>query len=221
MTTFQTPRAGERMIAVEEAQQRVLAEVESVGTERVVFTEALGRVLREDVRANVDVPQGDNTAMDGYAVRAEDIAKPPVRLRVIEDLPAGTVATKRVDRGMAIRIMTGALMPEGADTVAHVEVTDGGSESVTVQKALSTGTNVRRRGEDMHAGDVVLADGTPIGAAEIGILAGVQKSVVRVARRPTVAILSTGDEIVDVDEPRPFGKVVNSNSYSLAAYLMS
>ena len=102
MTTFQTPRAGERMIAVEEAQQRVLAEVEPIGTERVVFTEALGRVLREDVRANADVPQGDNTAMDGYAVRAEDIASPPVRLRVIEDLPAGSVATRRVDAGMAM-----------------------------------------------------------------------------------------------------------------------
>src|SRR5258705_327275 len=112
MTTFQAPRAGERMIPVEEAQQRVLAEVELVGTERVAFTEAFGRVLREDVRADTDVPQGDNTAMDGYAVRAEDIAAPPARLRVVEDLPAGTVATRRVDAGTAIRIMTGALIPE-------------------------------------------------------------------------------------------------------------
>jgi molybdopterin molybdotransferase len=126
------------------------------------------------------------------------------------------VATRRVEPGTAIRIMTGALMPEGADTVAHVEITDGGGDFVLVQQALRTGTNVRRRGEDMRAGDLVLADGTPIGAAEVGVLAGVQKSVVRVGRRPTVAILSTGDEIVDVDEPRPFGKVVNSNSYSLA-----
>src|SRR5262245_31408453 len=217
MTTFQTPRAGERMIAVEEAQERVLAEVGLVGTERVAFTEALGRVLREDVVAPVDVPQGDNTAMDGYAVRAADIANPPVRLRVIENLPAGTVATKRVEPGTAIRIMTGALMPEGSDTVAHVEITDGGSDVVLVQSSLRAGTNVRQRGEDMRAGDVVLADGTPVGAAEVGVLAGVQKSVVRVARQPSVAILSTGDEIVDVDEPRPYGKVVNSNSYSLAA----
>src|SRR5437870_3123411 len=123
MTTFQTPRAGERMIAVEEAQQRVLAEVTPVGTERVVFTEALGRVLREDVRATADVPVADNTAMDGYAVRAADIANPPVRLRVVEDLPAGAVATRRVEGGTAMRIMTGALIPEGADTVAHVEIT--------------------------------------------------------------------------------------------------
>jgi len=217
MTTFQTPRAGERMIAVEEAQQRVLSEVGLLGTERVVFTDALGRVLREEIRANADVPAADNTAMDGYAVRAADIANPPVRLRVVEDLPAGTVATQRVEPGTAIRIMTGALMPDGADTVAHVEITDAGSDFVLVNQPLRTGTNVRRRGEDMREGDVVLVDGTPVGAAEIGVLAGVQKSVVRVSRRPTVAILSTGDEIVDVDEPRPFGKVVNSNSYSLAA----
>jgi molybdopterin molybdotransferase len=205
------------MISVEEAQQRVLAEVTLLGTEKVMFTDALGRVLREDVVAPADVPQADNTAMDGYAVRADDIAKPPVRLRVIEDLPAGNVATKRVEPGMAIRIMTGALIPDGADTVAHVEITDAGSDFVTVKESLKRGTNLRKRGEDMHAGDIVLHAGTPVGAAEIGVLASVQKSVIRVARRPTIAILSTGDEIVDVDQPRTSGKVVNSNSYSLAA----
>ncbi|MGZ7079573.1 MAG: molybdopterin molybdotransferase MoeA, partial [Thermoanaerobaculia bacterium] len=217
MTTFQAPRAGERMLPVEEAQQRVLDEGRLLGTEQVAFTEALGRVLREDVRSPDDVPQGDNTAMDGYAVRSEDIASAPVTLRVIEDLPAGTVAAKRVERGTAIRIMTGALIPEGADVVAHVEITDGGSDQVRVLSALKRGTNIRARGEDMRAGDVVLEAGTPIHAAEVGVLASVQKSVVKVSRRPTVAIISTGDEIVEVDEPRPFGKVVNSNSYSLAA----
>jgi len=205
------------MLPVEEAQQRVLDEVTLIGTEQVAFTEALGRVLREDVRAPEDVPAGDNTAMDGYAVRSDDIAKPPVTLRVIEDLPAGTVSTKHVEHGTAIRIMTGALMPEGADVVAHVEITDGGSDEVRVHQSLKSGTNIRRRGEDMKAGDIVLTAGTPVHAAEIGVLASVQKSVVKVARRPTVAIISTGDEIVDVDEPKPFGKVVNSNSYSLAA----
>src|SRR2546428_2962824 len=217
MTTFQAPRAGERMISVEEAQERVLAEVTLLGSENVVFTEALGRVLREDVVAPADVPQADNTAMDGYAVRADDIASPPVRLKVIEDLPAGAVATRKVDAGTAIRIMTGALIPDGADTVAHVEITDAGSDFVTVKQSLKRGTNLRRRGEDMRAGNVVLHDGTPIGAAEVGVLASVQKSVVRVSRRPSIAIISTGDEIVDVDQPRAFGKVVHSNSYSLAA----
>jgi len=221
MATFQPSRHDERMIPVEEAQERVLDEVQPLGTEQVVFFEAHGRVLREDVHARFDVPHGDNTAMDGYAVRADDIApasdNAPVMLRVIENLPAGTVATKRVESGTAIRIMTGALMPDGADTVAHVEITDAGSENVHVLEPLRRGTNVRKRGEDMHAGDIVLADGTPLHAAEIGVLAGVQKPVVRVGRRPTVAILSTGDEIIDVGDAMSPGKVLNSNSYSLAA----
>ena len=205
------------MISVEEAQERVLAEIAVLGTEQVAFTDALGRVLREDIVANSDIPQADNTAMDGYAVRADDIANPPARLKVIEDLPAGSVATKKVEAGTAIRIMTGALIPDGADTVAHVEITDAGSDFVTVKQSLKRGVNLRRRGEDMRAGDVVLSAGTFVGAAEIGVLASVQKSVVRVARKPEIAIISTGDEIVDVDQPRPLGKVVNSNSYSLAA----
>lgn len=205
------------MIAVEEAQQRVLDEVEVLGTERVAFAEALGRVLRENITATRDVPDGDNTAMDGYAVRADDIAKAPVALTVLENLPAGTVATKRVEAGTAIRIMTGALMPEGADTVAHVEITDAGSEVVNVYEPLKRATNIRKRGEDMHAGDVVLGDGTPIHAAEVGVLASVQKADVLVGRRPEVAILSTGDEIIDVGDQMAPGKVVNSNSYSLAA----
>ena len=205
------------MLPVEEAQQRVLDEITLIGTEQVAFTESLGRVLREDVRAREDVPQADNTAMDGYAVRSEDIRNAPVTLKVIEDLPAGKVASKRVEPGTAIRIMTGALMPEGADVVAHVEITDAGSDHVRVMQSLKSGTNIRRRGEDMHAGDLVLEAGTPIHAAEVGVLASVQKAVVKVSRRPTIAIISTGDEIVDVDEPRAFGKVVNSNSYSLAA----
>jgi molybdopterin molybdotransferase len=209
------------MISVEEAQERVLAEIAIVGTEQIAFTDALGRVLREDIIAASDVPQADNTAMDGYAVRAEDIANPPVRLRVIEDLPAGRVAAKKVEKGTAIRIMTGALIPDGADTVAHVEITDAGSDFVEVKQSLKRGTNLRKKGEDMRAGDVVLASGTLVGAAEVGVLASVQKSVVRVGRRPTVAIISTGDEIVDVDEARTDGKVVNSNSYSLAALARS
>ena len=209
------------MIAVEEAQERVLAEVEPLGVEEVVFSEAHGRVLREDVHATYDVPQKDNTAMDGYAVRADDIAAAthdaPVSLTVIEDLPAGTVATQIVGPGTAIRIMTGALMPDGADTVAHVEITDAGSDVVRVFRSMRRGVNIRKRGEDMHTGDVVLRDGTPLHAAEVGVLASVQRTKVCVGRRPTVAILSTGDEIIDIGDVVTQGKVVNSNSYSLAA----
>src|SRR5260370_18407193 len=130
MTTFQSPRENVRMLPVEEAQQRVLDEVTELGAEDVPLLEAHGRVLREDVLAPFDIPPADNTAMDGYAVRAEDVANAPVDLRVIEDLPAGSVATRRVEPGTAIRIMTGALMPDGADCVANVEITDAGSEGV-------------------------------------------------------------------------------------------
>ena len=209
------------MLPVEEAQQAVLAEVSLLETERIAFTESAGRVLREDIHAVHDVPHGDNTAMDGYAVRSADVASAAegaaVSLRVIEDLPAGKVATRAVEPGTAIRIMTGALMPAGADTVVPVELTDAGGDSVRVFTAVAGGANIRRRGEDMKKGDVVLAAGTPVGPAELGVLAGVQKTMVTVSKRPIVAILSTGDEVIDVDQTWEPGKVVNSNSYSLAA----
>jgi molybdopterin molybdotransferase len=202
------------MLSVEEAQERVLAEVTLLESEEVALTEAHGRVLREDVLAPADVPQADNSAMDGYAVRAADL---PGDLRVIGDLPAGTPPSIAVEPGTAIRIMTGALLPEGADCVAHVEITDGGRQVVRVHEGLAAGTNIRKRGEDMRTGDIVLRAGSVLRAGEIGVLAGVQKTPVRVGRRPTIAILSTGDELVEIDQPRPFGKVVNSNSWSIEA----
>jgi len=209
------------MLPVEEAQQLVLDEVGLLGVERVGFTEALGRVLREDVRATRDLPMADNSAMDGYAVRASDVseatAENPARLRVIDDLPAGSVASKKVITGTAIRIMTGAPIPDGADAVVPVESTDAGEIEVTVLRPVRTGDNVRSRGEDMKAGALVLRSGSVLRAAEVGVLASVQKTRVTVGRRATVAILSTGDEVVDVDTPLLPGHVVNSNSYSLAA----
>ena len=205
------------MLTVEEAQGRVLAEVPLLAPEEVALAEAHARVLREDVRASGDVPQADNSAMDGYAVRAADVAGAPVALRVIGDLPAGTPPSIVVQPGTAIRIMTGALLPDGADAVAQVEITDGGREVVVVREAIAAGTNVRRRGEDMHEGDVVLRSGAVIRAAEMGVLAAVQKQRVLVSRRPVLAVLSTGDELVDIDQPRGLGQVVNCNSYSLAA----
>src|SRR5580765_5549586 len=188
-----------------------------LGTEDVALAEAHGRVLREEVQAKADLPERDNSAMDGYAVRAEDIARTPATLRVIGDLPAGTPPSISVTPGTAIRIMTGAFLPDGANTVVHVEITDGGRESVRIDETLPRGTNVRRRGEDMHAGDVVLRGGSVIRAGELGVLASVQQTTVRVARRPTIAVLSTGDELIDVSETRTFGRIVNANSWSLAA----
>jgi molybdopterin molybdotransferase len=216
MTTFQTPR-GEAMLEVEDAQARVLAEVRVLEAEAVRFDEAAGRTLREDVFAPDDAPLADNSAMDGYAVRAEDVAEAPVRLRVIGDVPAGRVAQERVERGTAMRIMTGANVPDGADAVVQVEGTDAGGEEVEIRRAVARGANIRKRGEDVLAGALLLPSGTPLGAAEIALLAGIQKTTVQVGRRPTVAILSTGDELVSVDEPRRPGTIVNSNTYALAA----
>jgi molybdopterin molybdotransferase len=205
------------MLSVEEAQQSVLDAVTVLGDETVPLRDAHGRVLREDVVAPFDVPEADNSAMDGYAVRAEDIARVPASLRVIGVVPAGTVAATRVEAGTAMRIMTGALVPDGADTVVHVEITDDGDDVVSVLESLRRGANIRARGEDMRSGAMVLNSGIPIRAAELGVLASVQKTIVRVGRRPTVAILSTGDELVDVDEARTPGKVVNSNAYAMEA----
>ena len=220
-STFGRSRPGETMIDVEEAQRRVLAEVAFVDTERVPLSAALGRVLREDIVAPRDVPAADNSAMDGFALRANDIAlasnDAPVVLRVAGDLPAGVVAKEAVEPGTAMRIMTGAPVPRGADCVAQVEITDGGSTEVRVFHPLAQGANIRRRAEDMREGELVLRNGARIGAGELGVAASAQRSELLVGRRPVVAVFSTGAELVDVGSPVGAGQVVNSNSYSLAA----
>lgn len=202
------------MLQVEEAQSRVMAEIAPGAAEIVQFDEAHGRVLREDVAATYDMPPADNSAMDGYAVRAAEL---PRRLPVSGDIPAGHPSTHPLQPGTAMRIMTGAFLPDGADTVVQVELTDGGTDVVTVHEALPAGTNIRRRGSDMRTGNVVLRAGTRIGPAELAVLAAVQKSSVRVGRRPTVAILSTGDELVELDGALSPGKIVNTNGPLLAA----
>jgi molybdopterin molybdotransferase len=205
------------MLTVEEAQALVMAEIAIGPSEQVALNDVLGRVLREDIAAASDLPPADNSAMDGYAVRAEDLAQVPVRLPVTGDIPAGHPSSSALQPGTAMRIMTGAFVPDGADTVVQVELTDGGMETVTIERSLPRGTNIRRRGADMHPGDVVLRSGTRIGPAEMAMLAAVQKKSVAVGRRPVVAILSTGDELVDVDGVLEPGKIVNTNAHLLAA----
>lgn len=205
------------MLQVEDAQALVMAEVAAGSAESVALDDALGRVLREEVIATHDLPGADNSAMDGYAVRAEDLAGAPVTLPVIADIPAGHPTDLRLEPGSAMRIMTGAFVPEGADAVVQVELTDGGLERVTIAEAVPRGASIRRRGEDMHAGDVVLRGGVRIGPAEIAILASAGKARVQVGRRPVVAILSTGDELVEVGETPTPGKIVNTNAALLAA----
>lgn len=194
-----------------------MAEVAPGEIESVTLDEAQGRILREGVQATHDLPRADNSAMDGYAVRAEDIAAAPVTLRVTADIAAGHPSSQPLEPGTAMRIMTGAFVPEGADTVVQVELTDGRTDTVTIAKALARGANIRRRGEDMRAGSLVLTSGTRIGPAEMSVLAATQRQLVPVARRPTVAILSTGDELVGVDEELADGKIVNTNAWLLAA----
>src|SRR3989338_456214 len=214
------------MISVEAALEIILSEINPLGMERVNILSTMGRVLGEDIVADTDNPPWDNSAMDGYAVRAvdtKDASKDqPVTLQIIEDLPAGYVAKKSVKRGQTIRIMTGAPMPKGADAVIMVEETErqearGKRQEVKVFKEAKVGDNVRKAGEDFKKGDIVLRKGITIRPAEIGMLAAVGKSNIYVYQRPKVAVLSTGDELVEIDETLTHGKIINSNSYSISA----
>ena len=207
---------------LQDAQQTVLAASQPLGLEKIGLLEALGRVLGEDIIASRDNPPWDNSAMDGFAVRAEDIRQEhaitkPAVLTVIEDVPAGKVATKAVGPGQAIRIMTGAPVPKGADTVVKVEETEASGNQVRIFKQEPRGANIRPQGEDVKKGDCIIPRGTRLRPAEIGMLAILAKSFVLVHQRPRVAILSTGDELADLDERFDEDKIINSNSYGLAA----
>jgi len=205
-----------------EAQQTALEAAHVLGLEKVGLLDAVGRVLGEDIIAARDNPPWDNSAMDGFAVRWEDlkqdhaIAKPVV-LKVIEEVPAGKVATKTVGVGEAIRIMTGAPIPRGASAVVKVEETEPSPESVRIFKPVEKHANIRPQGEDVKRGDCIIPKGTQIRPAEAGMLAILAKSFVFVYQRPRVAILSTGDELADLDERFDEDKIINSNSYGIAA----
>ncbi|HEV8638851.1 MAG TPA: gephyrin-like molybdotransferase Glp [Chloroflexota bacterium] len=214
------------MISVDAALATILDRFSPLPAEERPILETLGQVLAEDVRAGFDVPPLTNAAMDGYAVRAADTAgagdATPVRLRVVEDLPAGRCATHAVEPGSAIRIMTGAPLPPGADAVVQFELTGEGrgrprGESVEIFAPARPATNIRLAGEDLRRGAVVLASGTPIRPAEIGVLATMGRRCAPVHRRPRVAILSTGDELLQPGQPWSAGKIYDANSFTLAA----
>ncbi len=211
----------EKMLTPEQAQQIVLDHIRPLGVERVALLDALDRILAAEVRARRDNPPCDNSAMDGYAVRHQDIADAtpaqPAGLEMIEDIPAGHLGEKTVGPRQTSRIMTGAAVPDGADTVIPVEDTRAAGRLVQILEPDAVGANIRRRGEDIRTGSVVLPTGTLCGPGELGVLAALQHGFVPVQRRPTLAILSTGDELVEIDEPLEPGKIVNSNTYALAA----
>jgi molybdopterin molybdotransferase len=212
------------MISVDEALNRILTRVPVLGLEKVGIIRSLGRVIGEDILAPRDIPPLDNSAMDGYAVRSTDIKgasrEKPISLTVIEELPAGALPQKTVAKGEAIRIMTGAPIPSGADTVVMVEDTEKADQHVRVFQEVPPGENIRFAGEDIRKGDRVVSKGSVIRAAEVGMLSSVGRASVYVHQKPVVAILCTGDELVDVDEGIADHKIVSSNSYTLCAQVM-
>lgn len=215
--------------SVDDVLQQILDQIRELPAENVPIAHALGRVLASDVVANESLPPFANSSMDGYAVRATDVAhasrSQPVQLAVDDTILAGSVPTQRLDPGQAARIMTGAPLPEGADAVVPVEDTDDRWEStgevndrdaVRIFRAVRASDYVRPVGEDVRKGDRVLRARTVLRPQDIGILVALGQADVRVVRQPRVAIVSTGDELVELDEPPAPGKIRNSNSYVLA-----
>jgi molybdopterin molybdotransferase len=216
-------------LTVEEAQRTVLSRIQQIGVEDVPITEALGRVLATDVESTLVHPPWDNSAMDGYAVRSKDVAdvsrERPAVLEVVEEVQAGDFPTRAVAPGEAIKVMTGAPVPEGAEGVTRIEYTEPGPRpgTVSVFDPGDVNRNIRRKGEDLQLGDRPLAAGTLLRPAEVGVLAMLGQPEVTVYRRPRVGILSTGDELADFDEldlVRDGRRIMNSNSYALAAQVL-
>ncbi len=212
------------MLTVPDAVARVVSGIRPRETEEVPLLQALGCVLAEPAVATYTFPQWDNSGMDGYAVKAADLrqatAENPVHLRVLETVAAGAFASRSLGAGEAIRIMTGAAVPDGADSVVRVEDTDAGTEQVEIRSTRDAGKNIRRRGEDFREGDVVIPAGTPIGPAQTGVLASLGIGMVPVHRKPVVAIAGSGDELVDLDhfhEVKAGRKIVGSNRYTIGA----
>jgi molybdopterin molybdotransferase len=204
------------MIPVAEARARILADVASAAPEETLpVARGLGRVLAKDIPAPFDVPAADNSAVDGYAIRAADLVPGGrVRLRVVADLPAGAVYEGGIGPGETLRIMTGALLPHGADTVVPQELSESAGDWVDL-RAVDPGANVRSRAEDVRAGTIVLQAGAVLRPQDLGLVASLGFAEVRVHRRPRVALLSTGDEVVEPGQSRRPGQIYDANRFSL------
>lgn len=209
------------MISTREALETILKEIQPLAGERVGILEACGRALAEDVHSGRNVPPFANSAMDGYAVRWEDVrgatSEQPRSLQLLEVVPAGSVPTQPVRGGTTIKIMTGSPIPVGADTVVRVEDVGEWGGEVRIKRAERQGAHIRESGEDIRQGQVILKQGHRLKPADIGLLASVGRSFVLVRQRPRVAIVSTGDELVEIDEALGEGQIVNSNAYTLSA----
>jgi molybdopterin molybdotransferase len=213
------------MVTVDQALETILAKIKPKGVEKIPIGEALGRTLAEDIVAKRNNPPLDNSAMDGYALIAGDIqsATPenPVPLKVTEEIAAGYQSDATLQPGQAFRIMTGAPIPKGADAVLMQEDTDRDGDTVLVKDKADVGENIRLAGEDVRSGAVVIPKGTAITPAQIGMMAVVGRSQIYVSQRPRVAILSTGDEIMDLDDELAGPCIYNSNGYMLSAQIKS
>lgn len=206
------------MISVDQAISIVLDRVEGLGSEIVTLEEAHRRILAEDVVADIDLPPFDRARMDGYAVRSADVTAAPANLRVIGEVPAGARFDGKIHSGEAVKIFTGAPIPEGADAVQKVEVTRAEGDTVEILEAAAAGQFITRYASEIAAGEIAAKIGHEIGAAEMAVLASFGYSRVQVGRRPRVAVLSTGSELVDVSTKPAAAQIRNSNTYTLAAY---
>ena len=217
------------MISVEEALEKVLSYSHVLEPENKPLTESLGQVLAEDIYSDFEIPPLDNSSMDGYAVQAESTEgaskSSPRLVKILGEVAAGYLSKDKVGPGTAVRIMTGAPIPDGADAVVQFEDTDEEKRKASaeplaeigIMRQVEAGLNIRRAGEDVTKGSLVLKTGMVLRPQEIGVLASLGRARVSVIRRPLVAILATGDELVQLGESLPSGKIYNSNTYSLAA----
>ncbi|MCZ6884734.1 MAG: molybdopterin molybdotransferase MoeA [Alphaproteobacteria bacterium] len=209
------------MISVDEARRRIIAAFDPLSTEMVALTDAVGRVLSQDISARRTQPPTAVSAMDGYAAKAEDVNSVPVQLKVVGEAPAGGGFEGEVNSGQAVRIFTGGPMPKGADTVIIQEDTDLGTATVTVNqnKDQRPGRHVREAGIDFTTGDVLLKAGRRLGPREIGLAAAMNHPWLPVSRKPRVAMLATGDEVVRPGDPIGPNQIVSSNGASLGAFI--
>ncbi len=210
-------------LELEEGQKKLLNASIVCGEEEVPVSAGCGRVLAEEIRAVENIPPFSKSPYDGYAFRADDIKNAsknsPVTLEVIEEVAAGHVPQKTVDKGRAVKILTGAALPGGADTIEKFEVTEFTENSVTFFAPVKCGSNVVPSGDDVKCGDIVLEKGKKIDAATCGILAALGYEKVRVFRKPRISLISTGDELIDIGDGLAPGKIRNSSAYTLKALL--